>query len=114
VQILDWKTGAPREADRFQLEVYAFYARERWQVDPLQSRAIDAYLGDGSLVEVQVTETVLEATLQRIETSLDEMKAVHFNADESKGDPSDFPMVPEEESARACSSCGYRELCGRA
>lgn len=114
VQIIDWKTGAPREADRFQLEVYAFYAREHWQVDPLRTTAIDAYLGDGSLVEVHLTEDVLDGALARIETSLNEMKAVHFDADASKGDPEAFPMVPEAEAARACSTCGYRELCDRA
>ncbi len=113
VRIVDWKTGAPREADRFQLEVYAFYARERWKVDPLRTTAVDAYLGDGSLSEVQITDEVLSGALARIESSLTEMKAVHFDADASKGDPEAFPMVPEAEAPRACSSCGYRELCDR-
>ena len=114
VRIVDWKTGAPREADRFQLEVYAFYARERWKVDPLRTTAVDVYLGDGSLAEVQITEEVLHGALARIESSLTEMKAVHFDADRSKGDAEAFPMVPEAEAARACASCGYRELCDRA
>jgi hypothetical protein len=114
VKIVDWKTGAPREADRFQLEVYAFYARERWKVDPLKTTAVDAYLGDGSLAEVQITDEVLAGALARIESSLTEMKAVHFDADASKGDRESFPMVPEAEAPRACSSCSYRELCDRA
>ena len=114
VRIVDWKTGAPREADRFQLEVYAFYARERWKVDPLATTAVDVYLGDGSLAEVQITDEVLTGALARIESSLTEMKAVHFDADRSKGDPEAFPMVPEAEAGFACSSCGYRELCDRA
>ncbi len=40
------------------------------------------------------------------------MKAVHFDADRSKGDPEDFPMVPEGD-ARECGTCNYREICGR-
>lgn len=113
VQILDWKTGAPRDADRFQLEVYAFYAREYWKVDPLRTTAVDVYLGDGSLVEVHVTDEALSTALSKIESSLQEMKAVHFDADASKGDAEAFPMVAEAEAARSCSSCGYRELCDR-
>ena len=114
VRIVDWKTGAPREADRFQLEVYAFYARGKWSVDPLLTTATDVYLGDGSLVDVEVTEQGLEGTLGRIETSLVEMKKVHFDADRSKGDAEAFPMVAESDAPQACSSCGYRELCDRA
>ncbi len=112
VRIVDWKTGRPSDADRFQLEVYAFYARERWGVDPSRTKPVDVYLESGELAEVEVNEASLEETLARIEMSLSEMKAVHFDADRSKGDPEDFPMVPEGD-ARECGTCNYRELCGR-
>lgn len=114
VRIVDWKTGKPRDADRFQLEVYAFYARGRWNVDPENTTAVDVYLLDRSTSEVRVNGDVLEAALGRIEASLAEMKAVHFDADRSVGDPEAFPMVDESEAPRTCSSCNYRELCGRA
>ena len=113
VRIVDWKTGRPSDADRFQLEVYAFYARERWGVDPSRTKPVDVYLESGETAEVAVDEACLETTLARIETSLSEMKAVHFDADRSTGDPEDFPMVPEGD-ARECASCNYREICGRA
>lgn len=114
--IVDWKTGRPREADRFQLEVYAFYARERWGLDPERTRAVDVYLGTGELHEVRVTREVLDGALARIEASITSMREVHFDADESKGDPAAFPMIPEEdaEAVRSqCGTCNYRELCGR-
>ncbi|MEL6428393.1 MAG: PD-(D/E)XK nuclease family protein [Planctomycetota bacterium] len=113
VRILDWKTGRPSPADAFQLEVYAFYARERWEVDPARTRAADVYLLDGAIAEVTVDGDVLEAALARIESSIGEMRAVHFDADRSKGDSEAFPMVPEAESGRECPRCNYRELCGR-
>ena len=113
MRIVDWKTGRPSAADRFQLEVYAFYARERWGVDPARTKPVDVYLESREVAEVEVDEASLEETLARIETSLSEMKAVHFDADRSKlGDPQDFPMVPEGD-ARECGTCNYREICGR-
>lgn len=113
VRIVDWKTGRPSEADRFQLEVYAFYARERWGVEPARTRPEDVYLGTGEIAAFEVDDETLTSTLERIETSISEMRAVHFDADRSVGDPEDFPMVPEGD-ARECASCNYRELCGRA
>ncbi len=113
VRIVDWKTGAPSDADRFQLEVYAFYARERWKVDPQATTAVDVYLQDRTTSEVRVTEADLDRTLADIEQALARMKAVHFDADRSVGDPEAFPMVDEGAAAHVCGSCNYRELCGR-
>lgn len=113
VRILDWKTGRPSPADRFQLEVYAFYARGRWEVDPERTRAADVYLLDGQIAEVAVDGDVLEGALARIESSIAAMREVHFDADASKGDPEAFPKVPESEARRECSRCNYRELCDR-
>ena len=38
-------------------------------------------------------------------------REVHFNADDSAGDPEAFPMV--EAGSRECSMCNFRELCDR-
>ena len=113
VRILDWKTGRPAEGDRFQLEIYAFYARDHWGVDPRSTTAADVYLLSGEVAEVQVTDEALESALGRIETSIGEMRAVHFDADASKGDPGDFPMVSEDRAGFECSGCNFRELCDR-
>mgnify|MGYP003695041115 CR=1 FL=1 len=114
VRILDWKTGRPAEGDRFQLEIYAFYARDHWGVDPRSTTAADVYLLSGEVAEVQVSDEALESALERIEGSIGEMKAVHFDADGSKGDPGDFPMVSEDRASFECSGCNFRELCDRA
>ncbi|MEM9381762.1 MAG: PD-(D/E)XK nuclease family protein, partial [Planctomycetota bacterium] len=113
VRIVDWKTGRPREEDRFQLQVYAFYARERWEVDPEHTTAADVYLLDGEISEVHVTADELERTLARIETSLGSMRELHFDAAASAGDPEDFPKAPLEAAPQTCASCNYRELCDR-
>ena len=113
VRIIDWKTGRPSDADRFQLEVYAFYAREKWGVAPELTLACDVYLADREVVDVEFEVGDAEGTLARIESSMRTMRELHFDADEGVGDETDFPRVPEEDASRHCSSCNYRELCDR-
>lgn len=112
--ILDWKTGRPREQDAFQLALYALYAEQVWQADPLAVRSADVYLSDGEVRWVELTEEQLEETRAQVEGSMGDMLAVHFNADDGVGDADDFPMLPADgPEARECERCNYRELCGR-
>jgi hypothetical protein len=111
VHIWDWKTGTPRAADEFQLQVYAGYAREKWNADPEQVVGFDAYLPTREIVRVEPGAAGMDAALERIAESIKEMTAVHFNADREDGDPDKFPMI---EQGSECSSCNYRELCDRA
>ncbi|MGB0333289.1 MAG: hypothetical protein ACPGPE_15875, partial [Planctomycetota bacterium] len=92
----------------------AFYARDHWGVDPRSTTAADVYLLSGEVAEVQVTGDALDSALGRIESSIREMRAVHFDADGSKGAPGDFPMVSEDRASFECSGCNFRELCDRA
>ncbi len=110
--VYDWKSGSPREQDEFQLAVYTLYAMETWGVRPEQVTCVDAYLTTGELKSMRHTEEELQPILARIEASLSEMRAVHFDAGQSAGDPAAFPMV--DEGSRECGQCNYRELCGRA
>jgi len=111
VVIYDWKTGQPREEDRHQLAVYTIYAREKWGAAPEDVEAVDAYLVGGELETVRHTAAELEPIEERIEASINEMREAHFNADDSAGDPEDFPKV--EAGSRECSMCNFRELCDR-
>lgn len=112
VQVLDWKTGSEREQDRFQLAVYTEYAAAQWGVEPAQVVCKDVYLGENRIVEQRYSAEERRQLLARIEASVQAMRAVHFDADRSVGQASDFPMLPED-SAGACRSCNYRELCDR-
>jgi len=111
ITIYDWKTGQPREQDRFQLAVYVFYAGEKWGAKPAECYCVDAYLPTRKLERTQFSDADMEPVMDRVETTLAEMREVHFDADEGMGDANAFPMV--EEGSRECSSCNYRELCGR-
>ncbi len=112
--LYDWKTGAPREEDRFQLAVYALFARDAWGIDPAEVTCRDVYLERGEQREVCLDPAEREAVLERIQTSLQAMGAVHFDADVNPGDPEGFPLrVEDEDGGRECGTCNYRELCGR-
>ncbi|MFT7667541.1 MAG: CRISPR/Cas system-associated exonuclease Cas4 (RecB family) [Planctomycetota bacterium] len=109
--IYDWKSGSPREADVFQLGVYTLYAMEKWGAAPEQVNCVDVYLTKGELVSLTHTQDDLAPILSRIEGSLAEMREMHFDAGDSAGDEAPFPMV--DAPSRECTSCNYRELCGR-
>jgi len=111
VVIYDWKTGRPNEADRRQLQIYTIFAREHWDVAPEQVETADAYLPDDQLVMLRQTAEELIPVEEEIGASIAEMREVHFNADDSTGDPESFPMV--EAGSRECSMCNFRELCDR-
>lgn len=112
IHIYDWKTGRPREQDRFQLAVYMLYAREKWDARPDEVTCSDVYLADGELVVERFDAEQVEVTERRIAESMDEMSGLHFDADAEDGDIETFPMI-EDPAASECTTCNYRELCGR-
>jgi hypothetical protein len=109
--IYDWKSGSPREQDEFQLGVYTLYAMEKWGVPAESVTCVDVYLTRGEFKAKQHTAQELDPMLGRIEASLGEMRAVHFDAGLQAGSADDFPMT--DEGSRECTSCNYRELCSR-
>tara|TARA_R110002072_G_scaffold159220_9_gene310307 strand:- start:1616 stop:2542 length:927 start_codon:yes stop_codon:yes gene_type:complete len=111
VHVLDWKTGKPREADRFQLAVYVQYAAAKWGANPADVLCADVYLPQREVVAMRFDASEQAETMGRIEDSMTEMKALHFDAGLTAGDPDAFPMVPQD--SRECRTCNYRELCGR-
>ena len=114
VHVYDWKTGQPRERDRFQLAVYVEYAVAQWDADPDEVVCYDAYLGSGELVHVESDEESRAETLERMRVSMGAMEALHFDAGRSMGDAERFPMIPlDSPEVRECSRCNYRELCDR-
>ena len=114
VHVYDWKTGSPRPQDRFQLGVYVLYARERFDVEPTNVRCVDAYLTRGEFIELRFDASEVAALEDKIRTSVEAMRELHFDADESLGDPANFPLIDASSAdARECASCNYRELCGR-
>ncbi|MFP6579727.1 MAG: PD-(D/E)XK nuclease family protein [Myxococcota bacterium] len=113
-RIYDWKTGSPSDADEFQLLTYAIQAREQWGLAPEAVRAFDVYLDRAEVHEWEVSESRLAATEATIDTSIEAMRVLHFEADTAMGDAENFPRVPADApEARLCSYCRFRRICGR-
>lgn len=112
VRIYDWKSGAPRDPDRFQLAVYVLYARAKWGSEPESVVCADAYLTRGEVRTERFTRDELERIRETIARSLDAMRGLHFDADRGEGDAERFPMLADP-AHRECASCNYRELCAR-
>jgi hypothetical protein len=114
VEIVDWKTGEPRDSHRFQLAVYTFYAQDRWQADPTDVRCRAAYLERDVVTEHRFTQDDLDEAHAAIGASIDRMRQLHFDADAGTGDPSAFPKLAADDAGLAeCGRCNFRELCGR-
>ncbi len=112
--IFDWKTGRKRALDSHQLQVYVLYAMNEWGVVPEDVTCVLAYLRDRELELHRFDMAQIEAMAGRVQTSIDSMRALHFDADLSTGDPRSFPMVEADEQGLAiCAGCNYRELCDR-
>jgi hypothetical protein len=112
--IYDWKTGSERERDADQLAAYVLYAGETWGVAPEDVTCVAAYLAKGEVREHRFTSEEVEAMAARIATSIQEMEALHFDADEELGDPERFPKVADDEAGmRICGRCNYRAICDR-
>jgi CRISPR/Cas system-associated exonuclease Cas4 (RecB family) len=111
IAILDWKTGSPRERDRFQLALYALYAEATWGAEPTSVRCADVYLPSGEIVEQRFERSELDEALGVVESSIVRMRALHFDAGRTAGDAEHFPMLPEGDPT--CGRCNYRELCQR-
>jgi len=111
VHIWDWKTGRPREADRFQLSVYALFAMHKWGTQPEAIRLHAAYLGEGSVESREVSSDELEETSENIAASLAPMQDGHYDPDEEEVDLSKFPPsgAPKE-----CPGCRFRGICPEA
>ena len=115
IAIYDWKSGSPREADRFQLALYALYAEQVWQVEPTSVRCIDVYLPKGELHQQSFGDDELETVLGQVHSSITDMRATHFDADAELRPADEFPQLPADDPAaqRTCARCNYRELCER-
>ncbi len=114
VHIYDWKSGAPRERDAFQLSAYVLYAAAKWDAEPDEVVCLDVYLPRGEVKTQQLDASEVAAVRAQIEGSMEEMSALHFDADRSEGDAEAFSKVDADgPGARECGSCHYRELCGR-
>jgi hypothetical protein len=106
--LLDWKTGVPKEEDRFQIGVYALLARDGWALPPERVSGRLVYLHADSEETVPVTAALIDETRARIEASMEAMLAPLRDRTENLADPGDFPQTMDRAECRACN---FHHLC---
>ena len=108
VHIWDWKSGRPRDEDLFQLQTYALFARERWGSDPRSTVLHLAYLGAGQVRTETVDPDHLAQVERRIATSIEELRAVHYDPDRESAR---LELWPSDPSPAKCGDCRFRGVC---
>lgn len=96
--IIDWKTG---KTDPFQLEVYRWYAENKW---PAVQLSVFAYGVISNKAET--CEFVTSDARKRIAESCDEMMALLQD-----GQPLPIERFPEISDRRQCMYCPYQAYC---
>ncbi|MEM7342941.1 MAG: PD-(D/E)XK nuclease family protein [Chloroflexota bacterium] len=113
IYIYDWKTGAIDEATtRQQLGVYALYVRQTWpEITHLPLKGVVYNLTDDQRLDLDLDESILQETQQRIETSVAHLRQQLLDVDQNLADIQQFPMIDDRQ---LCQQCQFRELCDRA
>lgn len=106
--LVDWKTGRPKEEDRFQVRSYAMLAGEKWQVPPERCAGALVYLGRNEVQVVEVTTSELEEAKARMVASMTEMRAPLRDPAANLALPEDFPRTSDTAE---CAHCNFRQLC---
>ncbi len=110
LHIWDWKTGRPRDADKFQLQTYALYACEKWGTDPETIRMHAAYLALGEVQSQDVNIDELSAVQDQMSESLRAMMDVHYDPDEDECIQANWPATG---APHACGTCRFRDVCSK-
>ena len=109
--LVDWKTGQPREEDRDQVQGYALFAADKWQVPPENIVARLVYLGAGQEIDVDVAAGALDAFRAHFRASVEAMKACLRNPEANEAEMADFPCA---EARERCRFCAFARLCRQA
>jgi CRISPR/Cas system-associated exonuclease Cas4 (RecB family) len=109
VRIYDWKTGASDEGDnRVQMACYAFYARQKWNVEPEQVLPTEFNLNRAEILEHPVTAADLERTKAYMQASIADMRRLLRNPGRNLAVESDFRKVSDP---KACRRCNFYKVC---
>jgi CRISPR/Cas system-associated exonuclease Cas4 (RecB family) len=111
VAIYDWKTGRERGEDRFQLATYALYAGEKWKVEPESIDLYVAYLGEPRVERVALDRASLDDARGELRSSLEAMRAAHYDPD---AEVADLARFPPDGAPGECLRCRFRGMCDAA
>ena len=106
--IVDWKTGAARPEDDFQLAGYAAYAEQRWGYPPSWVLGALVYLKTGEVRRVPVERSVVDDFQAKARVSIGEMRSVLTDVEGNEAREADFART---EHVGRCYGCPFRIEC---
>lgn len=105
--VVDWKTGAAKADDRWQVALQALAVRATTGEEAFVGRL--EYLADDRSLEVELGPEALDRAERRARRSLEEMRAILEDPEENRAaGTSAFPLT---ENRSACRWCNFFELC---
>lgn len=107
VELVEWKTGSPRDDDPEQLALQGLWVRTTLGTD--RCRGTIHYLQDGSTRAVEIGTERLEAYEDRIVRGLQRMRSLV--ADPAVNRPRDRSAFALADDRWACRRCPFFELC---
>lgn len=111
LELVDWKTGQPKDGDREQLVVYGAYAEAVWGVPPSQVEGVVVYLNTDHEAEelpVRFSAAAVQAWRDRLGIELEEMRALHEGHEDRATHEARFERTTD---ASSCRWCNFREVC---
>lgn len=105
--IIDWKTGAPNDADKDQLTLYSLYAQSKWDWDPSETTLAAVYLQPELQIKTFTpTPDELEAVREQVKESFARMMEL-----EPAYGPADISGFPISENSSQCAWCRFQGIC---
>lgn len=111
VNVVDWKTGRPREEQDAALAGYALYLESRFGIRAATVRATLVFLTEGFEREVLIDDGALSDLRAELRRSAGLMR--EMLADPGGNVPREQAAFPMTEDLRTCSRCAFRRMCGR-
>lgn len=106
--IVDWKTGKPREDDRFQIAGYADFAERRWGYPPGHVLGALVYLRTGDVDKVVLDRDEIDSFERRARSSMGQMRQMLVDPERNIADESGFPKTTDTSR---CHHCNFRIEC---
>ena len=105
LNVIDWKTGRPKEEDREQALLYVMAAKDHYGAPTESIRVEMVYLLTGQVSTFSATDDELEELRKRMLHEAEEFYKIHRDPDVLKNQ--------KTEDLSTCADCFFRAMCGR-
>lgn len=106
--VVDWKTGQEYDKHADQLNLYALYVKNRFDIDPRRMVGRVEYLLTGNAKEIDINRESLKKSKKEVAQSIENMK--EYLKDPEKNIPCDKEEFPLTKNRQRCKWCNFYEM----